>query len=255
MYYIDCNNDLVGFSQNTEWLPKNFDTFTCDISLRKLFLSLSNNILKDFCYFSKKEKEFLSKRPLKDAFEYKIKSLLPISFIKPYYIPKSFKIDIISTKVIIDYLGQKKTNQIFVTNKNMLNVAKLITNCYINGQMQLLLDINLLFHEFVYKKISNLHKNKTVTDEGDAITITADDISPVKIYPFWKDIDKNNLNINREINTAIKCVKNSKYSSVYLVYPKTNNFNKHIPVQVDILKDMEYRIKAIPYSLRSTLRK
>lgn len=255
MYYMNCNNDLVGFSQNTEWFPKNFDTFTSKSSLRKLFLSLSNNILKDFCYFSKKEKELLSKKSLKEAFEYKIKTLLPISFIKPYKRPKTFNVDIASSKVIIHYFEQKKTNQIFIPNKNMLDIARLITHCYANGQMQLLLDINLLFHEFVYQKVFNLHKNKTVTDEGDSITITADDISPVKIYPFWKDIDKNNLNIKSELHTAIKCVKESKYSSVYLVYPKTKDFNKHIPVEVNILKDMEYRIKAVPYSLRSTLRK
>ena len=70
MYYIECKDDLVGFSQNTEWLPNNFDKFTTKEDLRKLFLSLSNNVLKDFCHFSKKEKEALCVMPLKEIFEY-----------------------------------------------------------------------------------------------------------------------------------------------------------------------------------------
>jgi len=254
MFYFNCKNDLVGFSQNTEWLPKNFDTFTSKTALRRLFLSLSNNVLKEFCHFSKKEKESLCTLPLKQIFEYKIKSLMPISYVKPFKMQTCFKVDIASTKVIQHYLSQSKTQYIFVPNKNMLSVARLISHCFINNQMQLLLDINLLFHEFVFQKISNLHKNKKVTDEGDSITITEHKNTPVIIYPFWKSIDKNNLNINEEIKTATKCVKEGKFCLVYLVYPKTQSFNKHIPVKVDGLEDMDYKIKAIPYSLRSTLR-
>lgn len=254
MYYIECKNDLVGFSQNTEWLPNNFDKFTSKIALRKLFLSLSNNVLKEFCHFSKKEKEQVCKLPLKEIFEYKIKSLLPLSYIRPFKTAQSFKVDIASTKVIHHYLSKRKKQQIFVPSKNLLPVARLISHCYINNEMQLLLDINLLFHEFVFQKISRLHKNKKVTDEGDAITITEHSNTPVKIYPLWKSIDKNNLNINTELKKATKCVKDGEFCLVYLVYPKTKNFNKHIPVKVDVLEDMDYKIKAIPYSLRSALR-
>ena len=254
MFYFDYKSDLVGFNQNTEWLPKNFDKFTSKTALRKLFLSLSNNVLKDFCHFSKKEKVSLCKLPLKEIFEYKIKSLLPISYVKPHKTVKSFSVDIASTKVILHYLNNKKTQQIFVPNKNLLPVARLISHCFINNQMQLLLDINLLFHEFVFQKISRLHKDKKVTDEGDSITITQHSNTDVKLYPFWKNIDKNNLNIKSEVTKAAKCVKDGKFSLVYLVYPKTENFNKHIPVEVEVLEDMDYKIKAIPYSLRSALR-
>ena len=120
--------------------------------------------------------------------------------------------------------------------------------------MQLLLDINLLFHEFVYQKISRLHTGKRVTDEGDSITINSNDSTPTKIFPFWKDIDKNNLNIKSDVKKATKCIQNGEYYLVYLVYPKTDTFSRHIPVIVDVLEDMDYKIKAIPYSLRSTLR-
>ena len=254
MFQMDCNNNFVGFSHQTEWLPQNFDKFTSQRSLRRLFLSLMNNILKDFCHFSKREKELLCKVTLKEAFEYKIKSLLPISCIKSYSEPKAFNLDIKSTKVITHYLSEKKSNQIFVANENLLPVARLISHCFINNQMQMLVDINLLFHEFVFQKISALHKQKTVTDEGDSITINSKSSTPTKIYTFWKNLDKNNLNIKKEVKKATTCIQNGKYYLVYLVFPKTDNFNRHIPVKVDVLEDMDYKIKAIPYSLRSTLR-
>lgn len=254
MFYFNDKSNYVGFSQNIEWLPNNFDKFISKTTLRKLFLTLTNNVLKDFCHFDKREKEKLCKMPLKKIFEYKIKILLPISFTKPYKMPKSFNFDISSTKVISHYLSNKKSKQIFVANKNLLPVARLISHCFVNNQMELLLDINLLFHEFVFQKISKLHKDKKVTDEGDAITITQHKNTPVKIYPFWKSIDKNNLNINTEINKATQCVKDGKFSLVYLVYPKNISFNKHISVEVEALEDMDYKIKAIPYSLRSALR-
>ena len=93
MFYFDCKNDFVGFTQNTEWLPKIFDKFTSEKSLRKLFLSLTNNVLQDFCNFDKRERELLCKVTLKQAFEYKIKSMLPISFVRPYKVIKSFTLD------------------------------------------------------------------------------------------------------------------------------------------------------------------
>jgi hypothetical protein len=42
---------------------------------------------------------------------------------------------------------------------------------------------------------------------------------------------------------------------VYLIYPKDNDFTRQIPVYVDELKYKTYQIKAIPYSLRSIIRK
>ena len=254
MFQFNCKNDFVGFSQNTEWFPKNFDKFTSKKALRKLFLSLSNNVLKDLCNFDKRERELLSNVPLKEAFEYKISSLLPVSYVKPHKQISSFALDIKSTRVISHYLSKNRTHQIFVSNKNLLPVARLISHCFINNQMQLLLDINLLFHEFVFQKISSLHKNKKVIDEGNSITINAEGTTPTKIYPFWRDINKHKLNINHDIKKATNCIKDGKYCLVYLVYPKTENFDKHIPVKVDILEDRDYKIKAIPYSLRSTLR-
>ena len=49
------NENLIGFSCEKEFLPKDFDEFNSQIRLRQMFLNLSNNILKEYCNFSKYE--------------------------------------------------------------------------------------------------------------------------------------------------------------------------------------------------------
>lgn len=159
-----------------------------------------------------------------------------------------------NSTLIINAFKNKKNLIISTANKKLLNVARLISYCYTNKQMQILLDKDLLFHEFVYQKVKRLHKNKEVKDLGNAISIKGKDVDALKIYTSWKDIKTNQPNIKEEVEYAIKSIKNENYAQVYLVYPKANDFKRHIPVYVDELKDENYVIKAIPYSLRSTIR-
>ena len=250
-------NNFIGFSKDKEYLPKDFDEFNSTIKLRQLFLNLSNNILKCSCNFSKYEQIKLSKYPLKEIFSYKIENLMPFSFIKrnKNKPSKSFKLCIDSTKIINNYLNSKKKNLIFIPNKNLLPIAKLISICFTNNKMQLLIDKNLLFHEFVLKKLKKLHRDKTIIDLGDSICIKSKDFKGIKIYTSWKHIEIKKPNIKKELEDAIKSIKKDEYYQIYLAYPKNDEFTKQIPVFVDELKNKEYQIKAIPYSLRSIIKK
>ncbi|CAM3594585.1 hypothetical protein [Arcobacter aquimarinus] len=249
-------NNLIGFLGNKEFLPKDFDEFNSTNRLRQLFLSLSNNILKSYCHFSKYEQKKLSNCSLENAFKYKIKNLLPINFIKTdkKTISKNFKICINSTIIINNYLNSTNKKTIFISNKHLLPIAKLISICFINNKMQLLIDKHLLFHEFVLKKIKKLHSDKIVIDLGDSICIKSKDFIGLKIYTSWKDIEVKKPNIKDELESAIKSIKKGEFYQIYLAYPKNNEFTKQIPVYVDELKNKEYQIKAIPYSLRSIIK-
>ncbi|RXJ87981.1 hypothetical protein [Arcobacter sp. CECT 8985] len=250
---FNLKDDFLGFIGTTEFLPKDFDQFTSTKRLRQLFLVLSNNILKDACFFSKYEQRKLSSFNLRQAFIYKINQLLPSNILKQTNKIKSFNFCKNSTLIINAYKN-KKSFYISTTNVKLLNVAKLISYCYTNNEIQLLLDKDLLFHEFVYQKVKRLHKNKEVKDLGNAISIKGKNVNSLKIYTSWKDIQTNKPNIKDELEYAIKSIKNENYEQVYLVYPKANDFKRHIPVYVDELKNKNYVIKAIPYSLRSTIR-
>lgn len=248
-------NDFVGFDGNKELLAKGFDTFDSQIKLRQLFLHLSNFVLNSICNFTKYEQKNLAKLPLKNAFESKIKKLLPQCNIRVYKKNKKFTFCLNSTKIINNYISVKSNKQTIVNSKNLLPAAKLISHCFINNKMQLLIDKNLLFHEFVLEKLRKLHKDKEVKDLGDSISIKQKDVCALKIYTSWKNIQKDNPNIQKEVNHAIRVINKGEFNQVYLIYPKDNDFTRHIPVYVDELKYKNYQIKAIPYSLRSIIRK
>ena len=203
------NKNLIGFTDKEEFLPKDFDEFNSITRLRQMFLNLSNNILHSYCHFSKYEQKKLSTVSLKNAFEYKIKTMIPISYIKTMKSENnSFKFCVNSTKIINNYLNQKDESFIYISNNKLLPLAKLISLCFTNNKMQVLIDKNLLFHEFVLKKIRKLHNDKTVIDLGDSICIKTKDFVGLKIYTSWKDIIVNKPNIQDELESATKPNKN-----------------------------------------------
>lgn len=250
------DNNFIGFYENNEFLPKDFDEFNSIPKLRQLFLNLINNLTDCSCKFSKYEQQLLANYSIKDSFLYKINSLLPFNNLKVFNKSKSyyFKCCIHSTKIINNYLNPNSHHNILISNKNLLPVAKLIHQCFVNNKMQLLIDKNLLFHEFVLKKIKKMHSDKIVLDLGDSICIKSEDFIGLKIYTSWKDIEIKKPNIKNELENAIKSIKKGEYYQIYLAYPKNNEFTKQIPVFVKELKNKEYQIKAIPYSLRSTIK-
>ncbi|PPK57478.1 hypothetical protein B0F89_1481 [Malaciobacter marinus] len=74
---FNFNESFLGFIDNCELLPKDFDEFTSTLRHRQLFLALCNNMLESSCKFSKYEQKRLRQFSLKEAFHQKIESLLP----------------------------------------------------------------------------------------------------------------------------------------------------------------------------------
>ncbi|MBL3519048.1 hypothetical protein H0A43_00990 [Arcobacter lanthieri] len=250
---MSIENTFIGFSSNIEYLPKDFDEFNSIYRLRQLFLGLSNNILKSYCNFTKYEQKKLSLITLNKAFEYKIKNMLPTEFVKVKKTTSmKFNLCVSSTKIINNYLNGNISY--VISSSNLLPVAKLISICFIQNRFQLLIDKDLLFHEFVLDKIKKLHGSKKVIDLGDAICIRVQDSIGVKIYTSWKHIEAKKPNIKNELDNAIKSIKKGEFYQIYLAYPKNKQFTRHIPVYVDELKNREYQIKAIPYSFRSIIK-
>ncbi len=250
------SENFIGFYENYEFLPKDFDEFNSAPKLRQLFLNLFNNLINCSYKFTKYEQINLSKTCLKEAFKYKINSLLPISNVKIFkkQMTYNFKFCLQSTRIINNYLNPELQSKIIVSNKYLIPVAKLIAQCFVNNKMQLYIDKHLLFHEFVLNKIKKLHSDKIVIDLGDSICVKSKDFVGLKIYTSWKNIEIKKPNIKDELEDAIKSIKNGEYYQIYLAYPKNNEFTKQIPVFVDELKNKEYQIKAIPYSLRSIIK-
>lgn len=246
--------NIIGFSRDKETLGDFFDEFTSNEKLRALFLNLSSSLVKDHYFFSKYEINLLSKYSLEKIFEYKIQSLYPISNIKTFKQNKVFYFCLESTLVINNYVN--KENKLYLFSSSKLNqLAKIISTCYMKNKIELYFDKNVLFHHFVFTKITKLHKNKKVIDNGDSICVINENSSPLKIYTSWKKINAKDLNIKNELFNAINSIKQTNFKQIYLVYPKLSDFYRHINVKVDELENSKYEIKVVPYSLRSTLRK
>ena len=113
------------------------------------------------------------------------------------------------------------------------------------------------FFNFVFTKISKKKANRFVEKDHYSIDIIPVSHDPIKIIPIFKDMDKDNLVLHKEIEIASKIIQNSEIKCIYFVYPKNKKFDKHIEIKATSLEDIgsEYIIKVIPYSLNDLYKK
>jgi hypothetical protein len=113
------------------------------------------------------------------------------------------------------------------------------------------------FFNFVFTKISKKQANRFVEKDDFSIDIIPVSHAPIKIIPIFKDMDRENLALQKEIDIACKIIQNSEIKCIYFVYPKNKKFNKHLEIKVPKLESAcsEYIIKIIPYSLNDLYKK
>lgn len=115
---------------------------------------------------------------------------------------------------------------------------------------------NKFFH-FVYNKINKNTKNRFVERGQNSIDIIPLNDESIRVIPIFKNMDKNNLMLDTEIAIASKIIQDGEMKCIYFVYPKNENFDKHIQIKVTSLENAcsDYMIKIIPYSLRDLYKK
>jgi len=115
---------------------------------------------------------------------------------------------------------------------------------------------NKFFH-FVYNKINKNTKNRFVERGQNSIDIIPSNDESIRVIPIFKNMDKNNLMLDTEIAIASKIIQDGEMKCIYFVYPKNENFDKHIQIKVTSLENAcsDYMIKIIPYSLRDLYKK
>ena len=117
--------------------------------------------------------------------------------------------------------------------------------------------LNDQFFNFVFTKISNKQANRFVEKDDFSIDIIPVSHAPIKVIPIFKDMDRENLALQNEIEIASKIIQNSDIKCIYFVYPKNKKFNKHVEIKVPKLESAcsDYMIKIIPYSLNDLYKK
>jgi len=107
------------------------------------------------------------------------------------------------------------------------------------------------FLNFVFSKIARNTKNRFVDKTDNSVEILLSNHPCIKVIPIFKKMDKNNLFLDKEIKEAISIISDGEFTFVYFVYPKYDNFDKHIEVKIPQLDEAcsDYMVKIIPYSL------
>ncbi len=246
--------ELVGFIQNRddkviEYLPASQQMKNIH-QRRALFFNMYNFYMDEDLRFSKDE--YIGKFNILSVFKKKIAKLLKESYFRKRF--KNFKLDLASTQIIHAYQNGSAT---IVANNPKLTVAKLINLIYKQGSFSLMMDIDDMFLNLVYERIKKVNRESNVV-MGDKEIIIYDknpDASPTLVLPFYKSIQKENMRedsiVNKNINLAMQHIREENILQIFLVFPKSNGFSKHIDLKFhnDIkLKEDEYRVKMIPYS-------
>ncbi|NVJ53236.1 MAG: hypothetical protein HWD90_06050 [Campylobacteraceae bacterium] len=247
-----------GFNSKNEYLPS-FDKFQSSINQRLMFLKLFNQQVNCSLKFSKKEMSLCKNNSLFELFINKIFINLQCS---SNYSSK-INIDIEKTVLINKFLKKVRLRtetiplkySIFTKKINNLKKSTDLLTLLLENDFSFFLDGNSCFKKFVSNKIVNSSHNREVTVSDDCIDIIShEQLFQTKIFTFWEFINSKKLDIDKHINKAVKCIKESDFKQVYLVYPKNDDFCKHVSVRCNDIKSSEYNIKLIPYSMRSTLR-
>lgn len=250
----------IGFADEFEFLPNYFDLFNTKEKMRQLFLNLINSLIPVNCQFTKEEQIRYSNFSLNKVFKTKISTLKPISNIHVFDKKNSFKFRFClnSTKIINNFYENKKIKNL-VSNHNLVPLATFINFSYVNTRIELMIDKDFLFNEFIIRKLKKIHPDKMIIDEGKCISIVKNKKIISKIYSSWKNINIKNIDVSNEINHIKKVsttldFKDLEDVNIYFIYPKNKNFNKHIELKINGLVNFNNKIKLVPYSLRSILR-
>lgn len=250
----------IGFDIKNEFLPS-FDKFQNEINQRMMFLKLFNQEVSCDMKFSKEELKESKSKSLFDLFAKKICSNLLIDSytqvpLVKIDVEKSIKINGFIKK--LDKCSSQQISNFSIKNtlsETNIDVAVKLINILEESNFSFYLDGEKIFRNFVSNKILNSGHDREVTVNNDSIDIVSQQHKfQTKIYTFWEFIDSKDLNVDEHIKKAVKCIETTDFKQVYLVYPKNENFNKHIQIKSNDVTCSEYEIKLIPYSMRSTLR-
>ncbi|MEA2098612.1 MAG: hypothetical protein U9P72_00610 [Campylobacterota bacterium] len=251
----------IGFAKfkNTtkEILPKTYkiNEITCQ---RKMFCTMINQ------YLSKKSKFDLKKTTLFNSsllqiFEDKIISFFQFYKLKPEYPQKITRIYIEESLLFNQYFKQSKHPKMRYLTRGIkfnpdfkmllgyshpsIDLIQLIFN---GKEIEMMLDLNEVFARTVYNRIKK-EKDKKVTLDSPYIHITQHAVK-TRLFPKWKHINPKDISLNKDIKNGLTQLKEEDIDQCYLVYPKTDNFKKHISVK----DESSIELKMIPYSFTFT---
>ncbi len=248
----------IGFvqykDQTKEVLPKTYRI--CErTSQRKMFCTMINKFLCKEAQFSLKKK-VLFENNLLYMFENNIESFFQIYKLRPEKAQRVVCIYTHDSILFNNYFKQSKNPKMNYLSKNIdakanfkvlfgysHPVAHLIQLIFDGKKIELMLDLDDVFTQTIYRRIKK-EENKKVTLDAPYIHIDQNGVR-TRLHPRWKHVDPKNLQKrDKDISDGFKQLNNEEIDQCYLVYPKTENFKRHILVK----GESSNQLKMIPYS-------
>jgi len=110
-----------------------------------------------------------------------------------------------------------------------------------------------LFSHHVFNRVKRQNPDKEIKQEEKCIVIQSEESAEsLHLYPTWKTIEKcADLEAREEINHAIDLLASCECKHIYLLFPRSENFRKHVLIRSEKLDDLgiEYTLKLVPYTI------
>ncbi len=107
------------------------------------------------------------------------------------------------------------------------------------------------FSDFVFSKIALRNAGaqlQLVGKSGELIVVRKSSFSLGVVTSFKKILPQNPAIYDNDIKKALELCHGAKLDAVYLVYPKNENFNRHVEIKSECFKG-NFIMKLVPYKL------
>ena len=110
-----------------------------------------------------------------------------------------------------------------------------------------------LFSHHVFHRVKRQNPSVSVVKDALCIVVQSEECAEaLHLYPTWKVIEgRVDIEAYDEINQAIERLETQECKHIYLLFPRNENFRKHVPIRspkLDAL-GLDYTLKLVPYTI------
>ena len=110
-----------------------------------------------------------------------------------------------------------------------------------------------LFTHHVFTRVKRQNPDISILQEASRIVVQSEeDAEALHLYPTWKMIEERaDVEAHEEISHAIDMLESLECKHIYLLFPRSANFRKHVPIRSPKLDALgiEYTLKLVPYTI------
>jgi len=110
-----------------------------------------------------------------------------------------------------------------------------------------------LFSHHIFSRVKRQNPDKLITHEKGRIVIQSEESAEaLHLYPTWKTIEQRaEMEACEEVNRAIDLLESLECKHIYILFPRSANFRKHLLIRSPKLDALgiEYTLKLVPYTI------